>query len=55
MLLLSTEVKSSYHMELEGLKRSLTKVEEAVVNLEPVLTTDGHVRLKNGFGTTNQN
>jgi hypothetical protein len=33
-------------MELEGLKRSLNKVEEAVVNLEPVLTTDGHVQIE---------
>lgn len=33
-------------MELEGLRRSLLKVEEAVPDIEPTLTTDGHLQIE---------
>ncbi|XP_064625768.1 uncharacterized protein LOC135486686 [Lineus longissimus] len=37
-----SEVKNSYHMELEGLDRALTYVEQALPHVQIKLTTDGH-------------
>jgi hypothetical protein len=37
-----TEVKSSYHMELEGLSRTIDAVEAYLPHLHVRLNTDGH-------------
>ena len=41
----SNEVKSSYHMELEGLKRSLTVIKNQGVDIK-TLVTDRHSGIK---------
>ena len=41
----SNEVQSSYHMELEGLKRGLTKLEEENIDVSH-LVTDRHSQVK---------